>query len=166
MFSQKKSFFKGKLFYMILIGLFIFGYWLNQSSMVLDLPNDVSTDSDYPAGTSAVKDKDTKSADNYDIMDNIVGGANLPTNEAIGKVEESDAENETEENAVKSYYLVKEIDGLVNIFYYDEQGKETLIRATDIAFSLLSEADQALFKKGVIKHSLDELDELLQDFES
>jgi hypothetical protein len=70
------------------------------------------------------------------------------------------------EQAEKGYYLVKDVDGIIRIFYYNEEGKESLIRETDIAFSLLSVADQALFQKGVIKHSSEELDELLQDFES
>ncbi len=66
----------------------------------------------------------------------------------------------------KGYYLVKEVNGMIKIFYYNEEGKETLIRETDIAFSLLSVADQTLFRKGVIRHTPEELDELLQDFES
>ena len=52
------------------------------------------------------------------------------------------------------------------IYYYDNEGKESLVRETDIAFSLLSVTDQTLFRKGVIRHSPEELDELLQDFES
>jgi hypothetical protein len=58
------------------------------------------------------------------------------------------------------------VDGVIKVFYYDEEGKESLIRDTDIAFSLLSTADQRLFQKGVIKHTPEELEELLQDFES
>jgi hypothetical protein len=78
----------------------------------------------------------------------------------------SENEGTTGETVNRGYYLVKEIDGIIKIFYYDENGKESLVRVTDIAFSLLSVADQALFQKGVIKHTAEELDELLQDFES
>ena len=81
-------------------------------------------------------------------------------------MENTDSENAPADTVKQGYYLVKEVDGVIKIFYYDEQGKEKLIRDTDIAFSLLSVGDQNLFQKGVIKHSEEDLNELLQDFES
>ncbi|MEL7656479.1 MAG: hypothetical protein AAGU75_11290 [Bacillota bacterium] len=161
MFSQRKSFFKGKLFYIVLLGLFVFGIWLNQAPVEKNSPDEVNTDSNYPAST----DKANNQPDNesYDIMDNIIGSGQIPTSGGIENP--TDSEN-TEETVDSGYYLVKEVDGVINIFFYDEQGKESLIRETDIAFSLLSVADQALFQKGIIKHTAEELNDLLQDFES
>ena len=64
------------------------------------------------------------------------------------------------------YYIVKELDQVISIYYCNEKGEEIFLRNTDIAYSLLSETDQALFSKGIIKHTEEELDELLQDFGS
>lgn len=172
MFSQRKSFLKGKLFYVILVGLFAFGIWLNQPPVDPESPEDVSTDSSYPASSEGAVNLGNKN--NYDILDNIIGKGNIRS-----QAEQPDSNTNTETNTdfnteggnisaetKQGYYLVKEIDGVINIFYYDEQGKEKLIRKTDIAFSLLSVGDQELFQKGIIKKNEEELNELLQDFES
>ena len=160
MFNQRKSFFKGKLFYIVLLALFAFGIWVNQAPIDKDSPDDVKADSNYPATTNdALNQGDDEY---YDIMDNIIGNDNIGTPNDTG----TDVGTSPDESTNEGYYLVKEVDGVIMIFYYDEEGKESLIRETDIAFSLLSIADQALFQKGVIKHSSEELNELLQDFES
>lgn len=170
MFTQRRSFFKGKLFYIILLVLFAFGLWLNQP-ITERSPEDVNAGTDYTDSG----DKDVKQGDNgdkgdkgsYDILDNIID-KNQPVSTSVGAAGTNtpDDKSGTTDQENKGYYLVKEIDGVIKIFYYDEEGKESLIRETDIAFSLLSVADQTLFQKGVIKHSPEELDELLQDFES
>lgn len=166
MFSQKKSFFKGKLFYVILFGLFVFGIWLNQEPPEGNMQNDISADIDYPVSTEGALNTEGQDED-YNILDNIIGRKQKDTLEvsenAIGI---NDAENNYNQNSNADYYLVKEVNGVIKIFYYDEQGKETLIRDTDIAFSLLSTADQELFRKGVRKNNIEDLDELLQDFDS
>lgn len=164
MFTQRKSFFKGKLFYIILLLLFAFGLWLNQPIMEKN-PDGVNTGTDYPqTADKGEKQGDSGDKDNYDILDNIIE-KNQPvsTSESAVDTEGRPVPAEQEE---QGYYLVKEVGGVIKIFYYDEDGKESLIRDTDIAFSLLSVSDQTLFQKGVIRHDPEELDELLQDFES
>lgn len=161
MFSQRKSFLKGKLFYIILLGLFSFGIWLNQAPIVPNSADDIHTDSNYPVSTNGAVDQENKG--NYDIMDNIIGGKHILSPEGV---DISDTPGNQNDATNSGYFLVKEVDGIIKIFFYDEKGKESFIKETGIAFSLLSVADQALFQKGVIKHTSDELDELLQDFES
>lgn len=167
MFSQKKSFIKGKLFYVILFGLFVFGIWLNQDPTKGNIPNNDNKDINYPVSTGgalSTKDQD----DGYNILDNIIGRKHEDTLEVSEKAEENDVndDEDNQQNSNTNYYLVKEVNGVIKIFYYDEQGKETLIRDTNIAFSLLSMADQEFFRQGVIKNNKEELDELLQDFDS
>jgi hypothetical protein len=166
MFSQRKSFLKGKLFYVILVGLFIFGIWLNQAPEDVKAPQEISTDSNYPASTKGAVNQGNKN--DYDILDNIIGKNNIASPGEQSNVQATDSSIGTpaDEPKKQGYYLVKEIDGVIKIFYYDEQGKEKLIREADIAFSLLSVGDQELFQKGIIKHNEEELNELLQDFES
>ena len=83
--------------------------------------------------------------------------------------------NDTEKQSAKdnvvlsdfeAYYLLKEDEGFVKLLYYDESGEELLIRVTDIPFPLISPADQAGFTEGIVIHDEDELDAILQDFES
>lgn len=161
MFSQRKSYLKGKLFYIILLGLFIFGIWLNQSPVDYDSQKDINTDSDYPVSSKGAINSEGQNG--YDILDNIIGKKNM-TDIPEGIIDSESENNQNSSNP--DYYLVKEVDGIIKVFYYDEFGKETFIKDTDIAFSILSVADQELFRKGVIKLSTEELDELLQDFES
>ena len=66
----------------------------------------------------------------------------------------------------EAYYLLKEAEGQIELYYYDENGKEKFIRMTDIPFSLISNSDQELFRQGVVVKSESELDSILQDFES
>ena len=160
MFNQRRSFFKGKLFYIILLALFGFGIWLNTPANTKD-SGEVNADTGYKAASdSGIRQG---SSDPYDIMDNIIdkNQAATPsgTETTVDKGTAVDAAN-------TGYYLVKEINGIIMIFYYNEEGKESFIRETNIAFSLLSISDQQLFKEGIIKHTPEELDELLQDFES
>ncbi len=163
MFTQRKSFFKGKLFYIILLVLFAFGLWLNQP-IAEKAPEDIIADTDYPETTDKAIAQGDKGSGNYDILDNIID-KNQPVSTSVGAAS-TDNKIDPADQKDKGYYLVKEVNGMIKIFYYNEEGKETLIRETDIAFSLLSVADQTLFRKGVIRHTPEELDELLQDFES
>jgi len=164
MFSQKKSFLKGKLFYMILLGLLVFGYWINQAPADMKSQDQVNTDSNFPVNEENTDTSGKNDSNSEDIMNNIIGGNVDSTNSGINS--NNTVSGSSLEQQSKCYYLVKEINGTIKIFYYDENGKEKLIRSTDIAFSLLSVNDQVLFQKGIIKHTAEELEELLQDFES
>lgn len=168
MFSKKKSFLQSKIFYGVLcIGLLAFGYWMSQGLYSQpDVEQDIQAEAKQPVREKQTEDKA--------IVDSIVGDYNEPTTtwgayhvETDSAIAEPNEENVEEESlANKAYYLVKEEDGLVNIFYYDEEGNEQLIRATAIEFSLIGEEDQKLFTRGIVRYTKEELNELLQDFES
>lgn len=160
MFSQKKSFFKGKIFYVLLLGLLVFGYWINQAPETTPEADGISTGGKASATTQG----GLSTGGDVDILDSIIGGTT--SKGGLGADGDNTEATAPGEEQSKGYYLVKEVGGVIKVFYYDEEGKEKLLRTTDIAFSLLSTVDQDLFQRGVIKHSIDELDELLQDFES
>ncbi len=166
MFNQRKSFLKGKLFYITLIALFVFGIWLNQSPLEKAPGDTASSDNDSESAENTMEQGSSGNSDSYDydIMENIVGRNRTVTPGGIVEAGASTDAGITVEDA--GYYLVKEVNGIIKIFYYDEEGKESLVRDTDIEFSLLGIADQALFKKGVVERTQEELEELLQDFES
>lgn len=65
-----------------------------------------------------------------------------------------------------AYYLLKEKEGRVELYYFDEEGERRLVRTTDIPFALISEKDQAQFRNGIKIENEIELDNILQDFES
>lgn len=62
-------------------------------------------------------------------------------------------------------YIVKEKDGLVNVYYINEKKEEILYRATDISVKYLGEGDIENLKKGIVVIGIQELNKLLEDFE-
>lgn len=72
----------------------------------------------------------------------------------------------SEEVYYEPYYLIKESGGKVYVFEFDETGEKKMVQETGINFDLLRETDQELFKNGVVKYDMNEVLEILQDFES
>lgn len=138
--SKRKGLLKNKIFYIFLAGLLAFGWWINQ-------PMDEQQD-----------------------KDDIIANAETPVKNEKPDVSSTSAIGDDNKNVVSgessAYYLLKAIDDEINLYYYDETGKEKLLRVTDIAFSLISENDQEEFKKGIIVNTEEELNQLLEDFES
>jgi len=152
LFSRpKKSFFKQKLFYFIVAGVLAFGYFINQMPETLLPSDDNPANVNQPVGQSGNTDKSNSN--------------NTSSNTAIANSNDNLEKNDVIPSD-NEYYLVKEIDGIIKLFHYDETGLERLIRDTDISYSLISENDQALFSEGIIIQTEDELLDLLQDFES
>lgn len=152
MFSnQKKSFFKSKLFYGCVIVLLIaFGIWLNYD------PAD-----DETAVNSQTKVEQTTPTTNptSNVVDSL--GQQEQTSEP-----EIPTEVETQEPTQETYFLVREVDGVIKIFYCNEKGEESLFEITTIPFSLLSKEDQQLFAEGVHLKTQDELERFLENFDS
>ena len=63
------------------------------------------------------------------------------------------------------YYLVKEEDGVIKVFWCDQNG-QSLYQETNIAFSLLGVEDQQLLKDGVKLTTEQELFSFLENFDS
>lgn len=75
--------------------------------------------------------------------------------------QDSDGSGEEEQET----YYIKEVDGVVKVFAC--QGEEkSLYLITSIPFDLLSETDQKMFSKGIVKETKAELDEFLENFDS
>ena len=66
----------------------------------------------------------------------------------------------------ESYYLVKNDNNSIKVYFCDQQSRMTELETTAIIYETLSEADQKMFDQGVEIASRDELFKLLQDFES
>jgi len=149
MFIRKKSFYQKKAFYGIVAAVIVFGIFINQ------IPGNTGGEN-IDAGTNVENTAD----ETPDIADSAANDA-LP--ERLGPPEDDRAAGLSQPSG---YYLVKEVNGIIKVFYYDAQGRETIIQNTNILYSLISETDQNLFSQGVILDTEDELMNLLQDFES
>ncbi|MBN7772547.1 BofC C-terminal domain-containing protein [Clostridium aminobutyricum] len=148
MFTRKKSFIKRKGFYIVIAVVLALGYLVTDWGGSVSENQEISTNLETPTDQPSTKtDQETVNNDTKQNLD-------------------SNMQNDEQKDSSSEYYLVKESDGLIKVFHYDSEGKETLLRTTDILFSLLSEEDQQMFGKGIIVNSEDELLELLQDFES
>lgn len=140
LFSNKRQgLLNGKLFYVALICICIFGFWMIKNDNLSDVSSfrDVSQNEDINVNAQILNDR-------------------------LGKNKKDDVLNEKE----TAYYLLKETDGQIKLYHYDENGNEQVLKVTDIPFNLISEADQEYFKNGVIIKDENKLNELLQDFES
>lgn len=120
--------------------------------------NDITTDEmDVPDEIINLSIEDAKKYINENYSNWIINEINENYIEVYKTSETVDAE---------PYFLVQEKDGKVYIFKFDESGNKKMIQETGINFNFLSEVDQEYFREGIIKYDLEEVYELLQDFES
>ncbi len=181
MFGKRKSpYKKPTIITLILVGILGFGFWISQGNIDINKDEGMVTGAEKTINPNDDNKNEIKKAvEENRITDNLIndyyssiGGINGPNN--IDDLSAYNAENissgaldsQMVQEASKAYYLVKEIDGFIKIYYYSPIGEEKLIRITEIPYELLSTNDQKFFTKGVIKYSIEELNELLQDFES
>jgi hypothetical protein len=118
------------------------GYWINGSADPFDenVPSEQSTETNQPIGDDPNTNNRSTNSDNNQEP-NII-------------------------NEQAPYYLMKEENGTISIYYCGDTGEETFIRHADIDYSSLSQGDQTLFLKGITAKTEEELQELLQDFGS
>jgi hypothetical protein len=157
MFIKKKSFYQKKAFYIAVVAVMVLGIMINQ------IPGSTTGENinanNANAGHTADAAEDTAQNDTLPERPKPV--------ENTGSImDAADAGVISEVPAPSGYYLVKEVDGIIKVFYYDAQGRESVLQNTNILFSMISESDQSLFTRGVILDTEDELINLLQDFES
>lgn len=162
MFSQKKSFLKEKMFFLLIVGLLVGGYWMNKGG-------ESASKQEVQPGVELSTQRET-------TIPSHQADKQQPAELPPGKPEEKgqsvppDSLNDTSSalapSTEKPYYLVRNDDGIIKIYYCEDEKSDQFIRATDINYSLLRESDQNMFDKGVIRKTKDGLSELLQDFES
>mgnify|MGYP000912387417 CR=1 FL=1 len=156
MFTRKKRLVERKEFYIALVAILGVGYLMGNLFLSPE-------DTDQKDNVGAKVSQTVKQ--NQDKADNISENRDMNSDE-VSENSDINSDNSVQENQSGEYYLVKESDGVIKVYRYDENGEESLLKKTDILFSLLSEEDQELFSKGVVVQTDDELLELLQDFES
>ena len=63
------------------------------------------------------------------------------------------------------HYMLRDVNGRINIYKLDENGNETLLEETDIATRYLTETDMIDMENGLIVYGKESLNKLLEDFE-
>ena len=63
------------------------------------------------------------------------------------------------------HYMLRDVEGKINIYKLDEEGNETLLNETDIATEYLTETDMINMDNGLIVYGKENLNQLLEDFE-
>lgn len=63
------------------------------------------------------------------------------------------------------HYMLRDVDGKINIYKLDENGNEALINETDIATEYLTKTDKINMENGLIVYGKESLNKLLEDFE-
>lgn len=157
MFSnQKNNFFKSKWFYgIIALALLVFGIWVNYDGK--------SQKTNTPAKVEQESQTQTQTA-----KEGSVDSLGQQTPEKINETptDESGQPLQPSEENQQSYYLVREVEGVVKVFYCDENGQESLHQITSIPFSLLSGEDQKMLTEGVHIDTESELASFLENFDS
>lgn len=218
--NKKKVNISGKLFIIAIIGLFIYGYVLDEENVnyLKNLyPNDKDISQTEDENTDLGQTNEDNDADNANtsqidpiretqnqktISNNtkfICKTFNKSTNEIttdqlelpnelinmsiddakqyigehyanwiINEINEQYIEvyKTSESTNYEPYFLIKESNNKIYVYEFNESGEKKMILETNINFDLLRETDQDLFKKGIVKYDMNEVNEMLQDFES
>ena len=149
MFSnQKKGFIKSKWFYgLLVLFLLAFGIWVNYDG--------------NSQNVNTVTEVSEKTQNQTQESQPVVDSLDQETTE-----KESENEAAQTEEKQQTYYLIKEVEDVVKVFYCDENGQEYLYQITTVPFQLLSTEDQQLLSEGVRVEDENELADFLENFDS
>ena len=149
MFSnQKKGFIKSKWFYgLLVLFLLAFGIWVNYDG--------------NSQNVNTVTEVSEKTQNQTQESQPVVDSLDQETTE-----KESENEAAQTEEKQQTYYLIKEVEDVVKVFYCDENGQEDLYQITTVPFQLLSTEDQQLLSEGVRVEDENELADFLLIFYS
>ena len=149
MFSnQKKGFIKSKWFYgLLILFLLAFGIWVNYDG--------------NSQNVNTVTEVSEKTQNQTQESQPVVDSLDQETTE-----KESENEAAQTEEKQQTYYLIKEVEDVVKVFYCDENGQEDLYQITTVPFQLLRTEDQQLLSEGVRVEDENELADFLENFDS
>lgn len=68
-------------------------------------------------------------------------------------------------NDENRHYILREKDGIINVYYINENKEEILYKVTDISTNYLGEEDVKKLREGIEVIGIQNLNQLLEDFE-
>ena len=176
MYTRKKPFWQRKWFYFVLVGIFVFGYWVNGDIKdMAQRPEGGAEDGQAVIEITPVDESPLLTNQERFLPDEVIRAqAELKAKEEQEQAKDASVSEQAKEpdpgaedpQTQLKYYLIKEVNGEIQVYCVNRDGTESLFWNTEIPFSLLSETDQKLFSKGLEISSQADLEELLQDFSS
>lgn len=115
-----------------------------------------------------------KKAENTNIVQNEteISSSEYVTDDCVNEwedysktVQEEIKETGQNLNDENKQYILRENDGFINVYYINEKGEEILYRVTDISTKYLGEEDVKELQEGINVVGIQELNQLLEDFE-
>lgn len=121
-----------------------------------------------------VSNNKEKKAENTNIVQNEteISSSEYVTDDCVNEwedysktVQEEIKETGQNLNDENKQYILRENDGFINVYYINEKGEEILYRVTDISTKYLGEEDVKELQEGINIVGIQELNQLLEDFE-
>lgn len=121
-----------------------------------------------------VSNNKEKKAENTNIVQNEteISSSEYVTDDCVNEwedysktVQEEIKETGQNLNDENKQYILRENDGFINVYYINEKGEEILYRVTDISTKYLGEEDVKELQEGINVVGIQELNQLLEDFE-
>ena len=144
MFSQKKRVPWGWI--AIVIVLAAFGFLMIFAALTDDSDPQEGENNNMPQQNVQSDQKDDANTDNDGNGEELSAPASKITQE--------------------SYYLVKNDNNVVRVYFYDTHGQSVELEETDIMYEILSESDQKRLDEGIRLSTREQLNKLIMDYES
>ena len=157
MFNRKKRIYEKKGFYILIMSTLLIALGI----FAIPWGGNEKADASNAAASTPVPEEENWWEDEEDEIyteDNV-------TEDADKEPQSDNRLGELDENQLP-YYVVREENGLISVYYYDKNGNISKYKDTEITYSLLNETDQLSFSEGIMVKTKEALMELLQDFES
>ncbi len=121
-----------------------------------------------------ISKKNTNEETNNNIVENEteISASKYVKDECLNEWEDysKTVQNEIKEtnsslNDENKHYILRENNGFINVYYINENDEEILYKVTDISTSYLGEEDVRELKEGIEVTGIQNLNQLLEDFE-
>lgn len=140
-FMWKKVFLSIGLIVVLIVGIILFYMWRENRTSKNIVNNETEISSEY------VRDDCLNEWEDY------------------AKTLQEEIEASKTLNEENRHYILKEKDGNICVYYINEKKEEILYKVTDISIEYLSEDDVKSLKEGIDVYGLQNLNQLIEDFE-
>lgn len=114
----------------------------------------------------------SKNKDSEEKVKNEINISKFVTDECIDEWEDYSITIQDEINQASTTltdenktYILREINGYINLYYINEKNEEILYKVTEISTQFLGEEDISKLKRGIEVRGLQSANQLLEDFE-
>ena len=124
----------------------------------------------WPEPVAVSENNDNINVNSQTSTENQIQKEQIKSQETVENSDEDndieDKDSELTQTNTQSYYIVKNNDNVISVFFVTEDGTKIKLEDTDILYELLPLEDQKRFDTGIIVENQEKLMTLLQDYES